>query len=158
MKTLSILLLTATLHAVPVPVPADPGHHQHAADDALTMLVLNDGAKWPVDQVLSEAMLRLRTELVTHLDAIHHQRFTASEYQQFSKNLLQEINHIVANCQLTPEADAQFHLVLAVMMQSQQAMATNEVIIQRQGAVKLLRALQRYPDYFNDVAFLPVTH
>lgn len=122
------------------------------------MLVLNNGAKWPVDTVLSEAMLRLRVQMLTHLDDIHHKRFNTSQYQQFSQVLQQEVNHIVTNCKLTPEADAQFHLVLAAMMQSQQAMAKDDVVLQRQGAVQLLRALQRYPDYFQDDAFLPLVH
>ena len=157
MKTLSILLLTGLLYGAPL--QADQAHHHHAADDdVLSMLVLNDGAKWPVDTVLSEVMLRLRAQLLTHLDDIHHKRFTASQYQQFSQVLQQETNHIVANCKLTPEADAQFHLVLAAMMQSQQAMAASELATQRQGAVRLLRTLQRYPEYFNDDAFLPITH
>jgi hypothetical protein len=157
MKTLSILLLTGLLHGAPL--QADQAHHHHAADDdVISMLVLNDGAKWPVDTVLSEVMLRLRAQLLTHLDDIHHKRFTASQYQQFSQVLQQETNHIVANCKLTPEADAQFHLVLAAMMQSQQAMAASELATQRQGAVRLLRTLQRYPEYFNDDAFLPITH
>jgi hypothetical protein len=83
MKTLSILLLTGLLHGAPL--QADQAHHHHAADDdVLSMLVLNDGAKWPVDTVLSEVMLRLRAQLLTHLDDIHHKRFTASQYQQFS--------------------------------------------------------------------------
>lgn len=157
MKILSIWLLTGLLHAAPLQADQTP-HHHHGDDEVLTMLVLNDGAKWPVDTVLSEAMLRLRAQLLTHLDDIHHKRFTASQYQQFSQMLQQEVNHVVANCKLTPEADAQFHLVLAAMMQSQQAMAASELTTQRQGAVKLLRALQRYPEYFNDDAFLPVTH
>lgn len=156
MKILSILLLTGLVHAAPL--QTEQAHHHHGDEDVLTMLVLNDGAKWPVDTVLSEAMLRLRAQLLTHLDDIHHKRFTASQYQQFSQMLQQEVNHIVANCKLTPEADAQFHLVLAAMMQSQQAMAASELTTQRQGAVKLLRALQRYSEYFNDDAFLPITH
>lgn len=115
MKILLIWLLTGLLHAAPLQADQAP-HHHHGDDEVLTMLVLNDGAKWPVDTVLSEAMLRLRAQLLTHLDDIHHKRFTASQYQQFSQMLQQEVNHIVANCKLTPEADAQFHLVLAAMM------------------------------------------
>lgn len=156
MKTLPILMLTGLLNGAPL--QAEQVHHHHADEDVLTMLVLNNGAKWPVDTVLSEAMLRLRAQLLTHLDDIHHKRFTAPQYQQFSQVLQQEVNHIVANCKLTPEADAQFHLVLAAMMQSQQAMAKDDVVLQRQGAVQLLRALQRYPDYFQDDAFLPLVH
>lgn len=156
MKTLPILLLTGLLNGAPL--QAEQVHHHHADEDVLTMLVLNNGVKWPVDTVLSEAMLRLRAQLLTHLDDIHHKRFTAPQYQQFSQVLQQEVNHIVANCKLTPEADAQFHLVLAAMMQSQQAMAKDDVVLQRQGAVQLLRALQRYPDYFQDDAFLPLVH
>ena len=156
MKTLPILLLTGLLHGAPL--QANQAHHHLGDEDVLTMLVLNDGAKWPVDTVLSEAMLRLRTQLLTHLDDIHHKRFTAAQYQQFAQVLQQEVNHIVVNCKLTPEADAQFHLVLAAMMQSQQAMEKDDVVLQRQGAVQLLRALQRYPDYFQDDAFLPLVY
>lgn len=156
MKTLPILLLTGLLNGAPL--QAEQVHHHHPDEDVLNMLVLNNGTKWPVDTVLSEAMLRLRAQLLTHLDDIHHKRFTAPQYQQFSQVLQQEVNHIVANCKLTPEADAQFHLVLAAMMQSQQAMAKDDVDLQRQGAVQLLRALQRYPDYFQDDAFLPLVH
>ena len=156
MKTLPILLLTVLLHGAPL--QAEQVHHHHGDEDVLTMLVLNDGTKWPVDTVLSEAMLRLRAQLLTHLDDIHHKRFTAPQYQQFAQVLQQEVNYIIANCKLTPEADAQFHLVLAAMMQSQQAMAKDDVVLQRQGAVLLLRALQRYPDYFQDDVFLSIIH
>lgn len=156
MKTLPILLLACLIHAASS--QAEQAHNHHADKDVLTQLVLNHGAKWPVDQVLSQAMLRLRTQMLTHLDDIHHKRFTASQYQQFSQVLQQEVNHIVANCKLTPESDAQFHLILAAMMQSQQSMAKDDVVLQRQGAVQLLRALQRYPEYFHDDAFLPLVH
>lgn len=157
MKTLSILMITAMLYATPL--SADPDkHHHNGDDDVLSMLVLNDGVKWPVDEVLSSAMLRLRAGLLRHLDAIHHHRFTRQQYQQFATVLERDIKHIVANCKLTPEADAQFHLVLSAMIQSQTAMAGADLVIQRQGAVQLLRALQRYPEFFQDIGFSPITH
>lgn len=157
MKTLSIVMLAGLLSAAPC--LADPDqHHHHGDDEVLSLLVLNEGAKWPVDEVLSAAMLRLRAGLVRHLDAIHHKRFSTPQYQQLAKKLQQEINHIVANCDLTPEADAQFHLILAAMLQSQQAMAADDEARQRQGAVHLFNALQRYPEFFKDDVFLPIEH
>ena len=157
MKTLSIVMLAGLLSAAPCLAEPDQ-HHHHGDDEVPSLLVLNQGAKWPVDEVLSAAMLRLRAGLVRNLDAIHHKRFSTPQYQQLAKKLQQEINHIVANCDLTPEADAQFHLILAAMLQRQQAMATGDEARQRQGAVHLFNALQRYPEFFKDDVFLPIEH
>lgn len=157
MKTLSIVMLAGLLSAAPCLAEPDQ-HHHHGDDEVLSLLVLNQGAKWPVDEVLSAAMLRLRAGLVRNLDAIHHKHFSTPQYQQLAKKLQQEINHIVANCDLTPEADAQFHLILAAMLQSQQAMAAGDEARQRQGAVHLFNALQRYPEFFKDDVFLPIEH
>lgn len=158
MKKRTLLLCTAILWTAPL-LAEQEHHHLHAGGvDVLAMLVLNDDAKWPVDAVLSAAMLELRAELMQHLDAIHHHRFTGQEYQQFAAFVAQQIQQIVANCELTPEADAQFHLVLAAMMQGQKQLAQNDVATQRQGAVQLLRALQQYPQYFADPAFAAIVH
>lgn len=137
---------------------AEPEQHQHAQANALSSLSLNEGAKWPVDEVLSAAMLHLRQQLVSRLDAIHNNRFSQQEYQQFAQLLGQEIDNIVSNCQLTPGADAQFHLLLATLIQAKTAMQHHTISEQRQGAVQMLKALQHYPMYFQDNVFTPIEH
>ncbi|KKO49774.1 hypothetical protein VT06_04025 [Arsukibacterium sp. MJ3] len=159
MNRLQLMLLSGVL-LISGSLLAEPDHHEHHDTQAnpLANLSLNEGAKWPVDEVLSSAMLRLRQQLLSRLDAIHHNRFSQQEYQQFAQVLEQEINHIVTNCQLTPETDAQFHLLLATLIQAKTAMRQESIVDQRQGAIKVLNALQHYPTFFQDEPFTAIKH
>ncbi|MBV2127596.1 hypothetical protein [Arsukibacterium indicum] len=156
MQVFITLALTLTiLTAAPLLLAADTSHKHHGH---IAELHLNDGEKWSTDQPLREAMLVLRTQLTERLDRIHNNKLAAEGYIHFSGVVEQQINFIVKNCKLAPEADAQFHLILARLINASSQMKDPELKVQRQGAIEVLQALQQYPVFFQDELFLPIAH
>lgn len=131
--------------------------HDHHASSAQS-LRLNQGQKWPTDATLREAMSGMRGALMAVLDDIHHQRLPGQGYVKLAEQVDFAVADIVANCKLTPEADAQFHVLLATLMQATSTMRSASLIQQRQGAINMLGALQQYPVYFDDPGFVPIKH
>lgn len=50
-------------------------------------------------------------------ERIHANQVSGADYSQLADNMNTPFAHIVANCKLPAEADAQLHIVLANMMQ-----------------------------------------
>lgn len=103
-------------------------------------------------------MLVLRTHLPVQLDSIHNNKLAAEEYLHFAGVVEQQVNFIIKNCALAPEADAQFHLILARLINASSKMKDPELKVQRQGAIEVLQALQQYPVFFKDELFVPIVH
>lgn len=130
--------------------------HEHGHQQQSDKLVLNDGQKWPTDAPLRDAMATLRHSLMAVLDDIHHHRLNDQGYVKLAEEVQQQSHQIISQCALEPQADAQFHIILAQLLKSAQSMQQPEQ--QRQGAILLLNALQNYQIYFEDPDFAPVVH
>ena len=90
------------------------------------------------------------------LGAIHSNKLPKEKYAALAKTINSEANYMVQNCNLEPEADAQLHLIIAELMDGSTAM--EKQIHARDGAVKVIGAIESYGTYFDDPDFNPIKH
>ncbi|WP_429647432.1 hypothetical protein [Skermanella aerolata] len=149
------LLLSAMLAASLMSATAGAGlaavsssHQGHAGTGAaIAELTLNDGQKWPSDAALREGMTEIRATLRASLGQIHGGIFSAAEYAALADRVESQVDGLVRNCRLPPEADAQLHLVIADILDGAEMMRKDNGRIE--GAIKLMRTLHAYGDYFD---------
>lgn len=129
---------------------AQPAHAQHAHDSHhatvdLTTLQLDNGKRWSTDAPLRKGMLQIRDAFESRHDAYRAGKLTTQDYQGLDRELGQAIEYILANCSLSPAADAELHKLLAVIMGARHRLAQREA----DGMIELHRAVTAYPKYFD---------
>jgi hypothetical protein len=136
----------------------DTGHDHHHGEQP-TKLQLDAGKKWETDAPLRQSMAKIRQSLASSLKAIHANQLTLARYNELAKNVESSVSRIVAQCKLPPAADAQLHIIVAELMSGAELMSdqTNSGTA-RNGAVKVIEALNRYGQYFNDPGFKKLGH
>lgn len=136
------------------------GHKQeHGAERATAMQQLNAGKKWETDGALRQAMGNIREAVAASLHDIHESRLSTKGYAALAKKVESEVGNIVANCRLGPQADEQLHLVVADLLGGADQMAGKGKTGKRQdGAVRVIRSLEQYGQYFDDPGFKPIKH
>ncbi|MCB1762674.1 MAG: hypothetical protein KDI43_16320 [Gammaproteobacteria bacterium] len=123
--------------------------HQHAAGEP-TKLTLDHGKKWATDEVLRKGMTEIRNAVAADEEAIHTGKMSAARYDALAKKIDGQLADVVQNCKLPPEADAQLHLVLAEMIQGQEAIkGQDKKPDRRAGVVKVIDALDAYNKHFD---------
>jgi hypothetical protein len=131
--------------------------HQHGS--AAHELQLNAGEKWATDAPLRKAMGALNGAMQASLPAIHDNQLGDAQYNQLAARINDEVAYMVKHCKLAPEADAQLHLVIAELLAGADGMAGKTPgEARRNGAVKVLGALQTYAQYFADTTFDTIEH
>jgi hypothetical protein len=135
----------------------DAALHDHDHGDTPFELQLDNGQKWAIDPPLRKAMGDISDAMRQSLDAIHHDRLPAEDYVALATQVNDGIAHMVANCELPPDADAQLHMIIAQLMAGSEKMASSSEI-SRDGAVQVIGALDAYAEYFDDAQFVPVAH
>lgn len=147
--------LAATLGFSGVSLAADSAAvHDHG--DAPFEMQLNNGEKWVIDAPLRQAMGDISEAMRQSLPAIHEDQLPAEDYVPLANQVNDGVAHMIANCELPPEADAQLHMVIAQLMAGSEKMAASDA--PRDGAVQVLGALDAYQQYFDDPEFVPVAH
>ena len=94
--------------------------HEHAHDHAqaaVGQLKLNDGKKWATDAPLRAGMAAIQSAFDAEHAAIHAGTATDAQYEALAGRIEAQVNSIVANCKLPPEADANLHYVIADLSQ-----------------------------------------
>lgn len=146
-----VLSLTA------VTTMAAPANNEHEHDGHGSMeLRLDNGSKWAVDAPLSRAMNNIGSAMHKEIGAIHSGELAEEKYAALAKKINNEVNYMVENCKLEPEADAQLHLVIAELMEGSTAMENKANA--RYGAVKVMGAIESYVTYFDDPNFKPIEY
>ena len=136
---------------------ASEAAHQHGA--STHELQLNAGEKWATDAPLRKAMGALNGAMQTSLPAIHDNQLGDAQYDQLAARINDEVAYMGKHCKLAPEADAQLHLVIAELLAGADSMAGKTPDeARRNGAVKVLGALQTYATYFADTSFDTIEH
>jgi hypothetical protein len=139
---------------------AAAGHdhgHQHGAAPA--KLQLNAGKKWETDAPLRQSMGNIRQAMADALHAIHDNKLSSQGYAALAKKVEDEVGQMVANCQLGTEADAQLHIVIEQLLGGAERMAGKvKSAKRRDGAVRVIGALDKYAKFFDDAAFKPIEH
>lgn len=149
------LLIVSTSQAAPA-----SGHESHATQESTTAsLQLNDGKKWETDAALRQSMAAIRKNVDASLQDIHKNRLSAARYGALASKVENEVANIVGNCKLEPKADAQLHLIVVALLEGASQMADKAKHAKRRdGAIKIIGALGKYPIYFNDPDFKALEH
>jgi hypothetical protein len=98
-------------------------------------------------------MAGIRDAVAADHHAIHANRETLAQYQALAQKLEAQVGHIVANCKLSREADANLHVLLGDIVSGVERMKGTDRAQSRAGAVQIVGALQTYPKYFDHPAW-----
>ncbi|HET8763899.1 MAG TPA: hypothetical protein VFM52_01640 [Rhodanobacter sp.] len=149
----------ATLVAVPALPAAAAPQHAHEASTATHQLQLNAGRKWQTDAPLRANMASLRTTLQPLLPALHADTLKPDDYRQLAATVEARVTDIVRQCRLPAEADAQLHIIVGELFAGAgQMKGTDAAHAPRDGAIKVVAALNDYGRYFDDPGFKPLGH
>jgi hypothetical protein len=140
---LALFVLAAPLATV------QPAAAQHQHEAGAHALQLDNGKKWTTDAPLRQGMDAIRDAVAADHRAIHTNKETATQYSALAEKVDGQIAYIVKNCKLAPEADAQLHLILADLIAGSDLMKGTDQAKRREGAVKIVAALETYPQYFD---------
>lgn len=123
--------------------------HDTHSDHGAMALSLDEGKPWQTDAPLRAGMDELHAAFAENLPAIHEDRMSAADYQALGEKTRQEVGTIVAQCKLTPEADAMLHLIIAELLSGADIMTGQAEGAPREGAHKAVMALDNYGRYFD---------
>jgi len=131
-----------------------PGHEHDASSAAVASLKLDGERKWPTDASLRAGMAAIHAAFEADHPAIHAGTETNEQYAALAAKIESQVNSIVANCKLPPEADANLHYVIADLLQGVSLMRGEDPERSRHdGAARVHGALKAYPQYFDDAGW-----
>ncbi|MDM7858747.1 hypothetical protein [Thiopseudomonas acetoxidans] len=146
--------LALSLGSVSVLTMAAEDEHNHS--QAVTELQLNNGSKWGIDAPLSQAMGKISHAVSAEVKSIHADKLTQEKYVALAGVINNQVAYMIENCELEPAADAQLHIIIHDLMDGSAAMENQ--VQARDGAVKVINALDNYANYFDDPKFQSVAH
>lgn len=121
--------------------------HSHDGAGSLAELTLDHGKKWQTDAALRKGMDGIRHDLTAKLPQIHDGKLPPAGYGELAEKMHGHIEYMVGNCKLSPEADAQLHLVLGQVVEGSDLMKAGPD--RMSGAVKIVQALDAYGRHFD---------
>jgi hypothetical protein len=147
-KSLGRVALVIGLSLIAIQVDADEYAYKPIEKNAV--LQLKHGEKWQTDEVLRKAMENIRIELTARQSDILKESLRASEYLLLGQVVDKNIADITKNCKMPTDSDRAFHtIVLTDMTEGAGLMRTsNEIKVQRLGALGVLQTLRNYGTYF----------
>jgi hypothetical protein len=148
-------LLAAVLAWVSSAMPAvaqhQHGHEHQSGAAAVASIRLDSGRKWATDASLRSGMAAIRAAFDADHPAIHDGKQTDAQYEALAGRIESQVNFIVANCRLPPEADANLHYLVADLSQGVSLMRGQDPARTRHdGAALVHGALLAYGKYFDD--------
>lgn len=140
-----MIALLAIAIATPLFAAEDHGQHQiHHGE-----LTLDHSAKWLTDEPLRAGMEQIRSAMALNLERIHRTEQTPAEYTALATTIRQQVNTIVTQCKLKPEADANLHLIIADLLSGADAMQGKNGADSTSGVQQVIEALHVYGAHFN---------
>jgi len=151
--SLTVLLLAASLAGTPALAASDHAYDGHGAADLV--LSLDDGQKWETDAPLRAAMETIRDALAAVADDVHDDTMTSAEYGALAAAVESQVDYMVVNCELPPDADAQLHVLLEQVLEGAEQLRGEEP----EAAVTMVaEALDAYGTHFSHADWEPLTH
>jgi hypothetical protein len=133
------------------------GHDEHQHNDhGATGLSLNQGEKWHSDVPLRQGMQSINHAVIDAVPAFHRGALTQPNAMQLAKHINEQIEFLVQNCKLTPQADAVLHIVIADLLAGAAELAKQPSSMQ--GLPRIVGALQQYPIYFDQPGWTEISH
>lgn len=131
--------------------------HNHGHNElAGSALKLNQGNKWQTDAALRQGMQNIYDSVMNAANAFHHASLTQSEAKKLAAQINGQVEYLVANCQLEPQADAVLHVLIGELLTGAEELSKEP--LSNQGLPQIVKVLQRYPDYFDHPGWKAVTH
>lgn len=116
--------------------------HSHGDHNRAATLKLNGGKKWETDSPLRVGMERIRD-----LTAAMTSGGGATEREAFAKGVREQVDFLLRNCKLVPEADETLHVLISDMLEGADRVAKQN---DSDGGLAMVRkALEIYPGYFD---------
>ncbi len=116
------------------------GHGAHAAPPA------GGEQQWATDAALREGMTRLRQAADAALPADTAQPIGERQALSLQKDVEDGVSYLIANCELTAQADAALHGLLTELLGGAKALA--KPAERADGTQRIRAALERYPTLF----------
>jgi hypothetical protein len=153
---LSACAALALVAAFPINGNAQENHAHTHSTAGITQLQLNAGNRWTTDAPLRSGMAAVREAFEADHPAIHAGKETAAQYDTLAARIEKEVQSIIANCKLPPDADANLHYIVADLMQGVGLMRDGDTAESRhEGAALVHGALDAYPRFFDDPTWTP---
>lgn len=118
-----------------------PDEHQHG--DMHSMLRLDQGKPWATDAPLVEGMERIRdaVQKAAGLPALD-----ADSAAELAQVVRAQVDFLIANCRLEPDADATLHVFIGQLLNAAAALQKNPT--SADGLPQMQETLREYPNYF----------
>ena len=159
LKISLLIAITMTLNIASATESEHSHKHESGHDEKLINippLTLDQGNKWPIDESLHIGMTRIKTSMEKNINDIHYKTFKSKQYQTLSIEIQNHLSYLFAHCKLPKNADEQLHSLLFSIMQGSEKMNITEN--KREGAIAIIKAVQKYPEYFQDEKWQPLQH
>lgn len=142
------------LGATPAIAQQQHEHEHESGAAAVASIKLDAGRKWATDASLRAGMADIRAAFEADHPAIRAGQQTDAQYDALAGRIEAQVNTIVANCRLPPEADANLHYLIADLSQGVGLMrGQNPARTRHEGAALVHGALRAYGDFFDDPAW-----
>lgn len=140
----------AQTQAVDASAPGVQAADPHAADEAAGAAKPAPANGWATDAPLREGMgrIRLSVEALGHYEQGH---MGAEQAVEMAANVEKDVNFLIANCKLDPDADAALHAIIARLLKGAHALKADPADL---AAIAPMReAMAEYAATFDDPAF-----
>ena len=137
-------------NATPALAVTEDAHDAHGA--AGLELSLDDGQKWQTDPPLRAAMETIRNAAAPVAD---DDAASSAEYGALSAAVQSQVDYMIENCELPPDADAQLHVLLGQVIEGAEQLAGDEP---EAGMTAVVGALEAYDVYFDHDGWEPLAH
>ena len=142
------------LGASPAVAQQQHEHEHESGVAAVASIKLDAGRKWATDASLRAGMADIRAAFDADHPAIHGGQQTDAQYEALATRIESQVNSIVANCRLPPQADANLHYLIADLSQGVGLMRGQDPARTRhEGAALVHGALRAYGEFFDDPAW-----
>lgn len=133
------------------PAIAQHGHHHdhEASPEAGSLaLELDEGERWATDASLRQGMADIREAFQAHHQDYRNDRFDQKSAAELADQVSDQVDFMFANCQLSSQADAELHKLLAAALDAVASLRDAETE-PYEGLHALHQVLDVYPQYFD---------
>lgn len=160
---LPVLIIALALSSLSVQAHAQAAEHDHGAAHAhahaehgAAALSLNNGEQWETDEALRHGMTEVRAAIAISTPAFEAGQLSKVQAQQLSQAIHGSVNTMIEQCELAPEADANLHSILAMLLEGTAKLEAEPM--SADGLPALHGALETYAHYFNHVGWQSDAH
>ena len=129
-----------------------PAHDHHLPAEGPQ---LNHGQRWQSNAPLRQGMTAIREAVIRALHANSSQPLSAAEANRLADTIRTQVDYLVAQCVLAPEADATLHALLGQLLAGAEALRANPA--DEEALHRIIQALKEYPVYFDHEGWRSVT-